>query len=371
MFRHACHFLLSTPVITSFTAVHASLHYPDPLTSRLEHLLVDTDGSFRSGFKDAITPCTNYVSGVQTLGRESSGQWIRVAFHDFVTARVDDGTGGMDASIGFETYREEDQGSAFNDSFAFWRNYMDSRTSSKAPSTCRRMVTSLTHQTVADLVALGTVVVLNNCGGLEVPLRGGRVDATGEGEFGVPEPQTSLEETLAEFSNAGFNAEDSIGLTACGHSIGRVHNGGFPTVVNASAITPDNTGGGVNFDSTRGTFDVNVVQEYLGGYGQQGGPLVTSFNETSRSDLRLYESDGNKTMKTLGQSREYFFSKCRELYQRMIDTVPKEVVLSQVITPIGIKPVNTTFDVDENGKTTISGVIRVSDLKMQSIRQRR
>lgn len=108
----------------------AILNYPSPLIARLEHLLVDTDGAFRAGVKDAITPCSNYVSGAQTLGRQTSAQWLRVAFHDFVTAVVADGTGGLDASIGFETFREENVGSAFNDSFAFFAPYVDSRTSS-------------------------------------------------------------------------------------------------------------------------------------------------------------------------------------------------------------------------------------------------
>jgi hypothetical protein len=46
----------------------------------LEHLLVDTGGANDGGFKRAITPCTNYVSGSQLLGRETAAQWVRVAF---------------------------------------------------------------------------------------------------------------------------------------------------------------------------------------------------------------------------------------------------------------------------------------------------
>jgi len=126
-------FLLSSFVVflSLLPSSHSALHYPTALLSRLEHLLVDTDGAFRSGFKDAITPCSNYVSGSQLLGRQTSSQWLRVAFHDFVTAHVDEGTGGIDASIGFETLRSEDSGSAFNDSFAFFAPYVDARTSSK------------------------------------------------------------------------------------------------------------------------------------------------------------------------------------------------------------------------------------------------
>ncbi|KAH7018640.1 heme peroxidase [Macrophomina phaseolina] len=318
----------------------AALHYPNALISRMEHLLVDTDGSFRSGFKDAINPCTNYISGAQTLGRQTSAQWLRVAFHDFVTAHVDEGTGGIDASIGFETLRAEDSGSAFNDSFAFFAPFVDAQTS------------------MADLVALSVVTSLGHCGGLHVPYRAGRIDATGGGPFGVPEPETSLEETLEEFANAGFNAEDAIGLTACGHSLGRVHHGGFPNVVPDSAIAPNNTAGGVNLDSTRDKFDISIVKEYLGNYGQRGGPLVTSDNVTVRSDLRLYESDQNRTMQALGQSKEYFFSTCGDLFERMINTVPREVALSDVIHPMTVKPVNFTFDIINDQTLRLSGVVR-------------
>lgn len=222
----------------------------------------------------------------------------------------------------------------------------------------------LTNLPVADLVALSVVLSVGNCGGPQVPLRGGRIDATTGGAFGVPEPETNLTETLAEFASAGFNAADSIGLTACGHSLGRVHHGGFPQVVPASAVTANNTAGGVDLDSTPAEFDVVVVREYLGGYGQRGGPLVTSENVTVRSDLRLYESDGNVTMRALGASKEGFAATCKGLFERMINTVPKEVVLSAVVTPLRVKPVNVSFDIDlagdPLGRLVFGGSIRVS-----------
>ena len=65
------------------------------------------------------------------MGRTTAAQWIRVAFHDFVTADVAAGTGGLDASIGFETLRAENSGTAFNDSFSFFRRYVNPVISSK------------------------------------------------------------------------------------------------------------------------------------------------------------------------------------------------------------------------------------------------
>ncbi|SRR6266536_906889 len=93
--------------------------YPTPQASFLEHILVGTHGAHSSGFADAITPCTKYVAGVQRLGRRTAAQSIRASFHDFVTADVTTGTGGIDASVGFETLRERNSGSAMNDTLGF------------------------------------------------------------------------------------------------------------------------------------------------------------------------------------------------------------------------------------------------------------
>lgn len=72
---------------------------------------------------------------------------------------------------------------------------------------------------MADLIALSVVMAVGGCGGPNIPLRVGRIDAVQGGPFGVPEPETSIEKTLFEFSNAGFDKSDSIALTACGHTM--------------------------------------------------------------------------------------------------------------------------------------------------------
>lgn len=319
----------------------ATFFYPNAQASLIEHILVDTHGAHSSGFADAITPCTNYVSGSQILGRETAAQWLRVSFHDFVTANVTAGTGGIDASIGFETLREENSGSAMNDSLSFFRPYVSAKIST------------------ADLIALSVTMSVGNCGGPQIPVRGGRIDATQGGGTGVPAPDTDLELTLLYFSRAGFNQVDAIALTACGHTIGNVHHGGFPTVVGIEAVNNEtNTGGGIHFDSTVDVFDALVLTEYLNGTGNRGGPLVTSFNISSRSDLRLYESDNNTTMIKLAEQGQGFLNTCSNLLQRMIETVPKGVVLSDVIKPISLKPINTTLDFDASGNLIFTGSIR-------------
>ncbi|ROV88739.1 hypothetical protein VMCG_10049 [Cytospora schulzeri] len=326
---------------------HAAFYYPNPQVSFLEHILVDNWGAYASNFSSAITPCNNYVTEVGEAavksGRTTAAQWMRVAFHDAVTANVTAGTGGVDASIGFETRREENSGSAFNDSFTFWRPFVNDAVS------------------MADLVAIGTVMSMGLCGGHKVPYQPGRVDALGaDPTTGVPAPETSVEETLLLFARAGFNQVDSIGLTACGHTMGSVHHGGFPQVVPASAATPNNTNGGMNFDTTRAVFDSSVVHEYIDWGGNKGGPLVATDNVTTRSDLRLYESDGNATMQSLYAMEDGFEDVCVDLMGRMINTVPAGVILQDVITPMTVKPINVTFDFDSGGRLFLSGNIRVS-----------
>lgn len=106
-------------------------------------------------------------------------------------------------------------------------------------------------------------------------------------------------------------------------------------------------------------FDTDVLSEYLDGTGNAGGPLVTSFNVSSRSDLRLYESDNNATMIKLRDSGAGFFGTCATLLQRMIETVPRNVVLSDIVSPLTIKPINATLDFDLQGRLIFTGSIRV------------
>lgn len=130
-------------------------------------------------------------------------------------------------------------------------------------------------------------------------------------------------------------------------------------MVPESAVTPNNTNGGLNFDTTRAEFDTNVVHEYVDWTGNRGGPLVTTDNITTRSDLRLYESDGNATMQALYDMDGGFLGTCVDLMGRMINTVPAGIELGPPISPMEVKPVNVTFDLDGQGSLGISGKIRV------------
>lgn len=257
-----------------------------------------------------------------------------------MTADVAAGTGGLDASIGFETLRPENIGNTFNDSLYYFSFFISAKVS------------------MADLMALGVAMAVGACGGPQIPLRGGRIDAIGPGPFGVPEPETDVKTTLADFSGAGFNQEDTIGVTACGHTLGGVHHSTFPQVVPESAIGVNNADGRIAWDDTVANFDVDAVQEYLSGKGNGGGPLVTTTNKTVQSDLRLFTSDGNATVERLAQSTAHFQSTCTTLIARMLDTVPKEVTLTPLIDPSGIKYADISLNIDWSGNMTLSGFMR-------------
>lgn len=296
----------------------------------MEDLLYLQDGFNRFGFIDGILSCG---FGQNEPGRQNSAEWIRTAYHDMATADVETGTGGLDASIMFETNRGENRGSAFNNTFGHLAAFHTTRSSG------------------ADLLALAVVGSMSVCGGYNVPLRVGRIDATGAGRSGVPEPQQDLETHTNMFAMQGFNQTEMIELVACGHTLGGVHHEDFPE------ITRDDTAGQVTrFDDSSSVFDNQVVTEYLN--SNTSNPLVVGANNTMNSDRRIFAADGNKTMQALADPT-YFQERCQSLMARMIDTVPSVVSLSEPLTPIDVKPYINTLALNANGTLEFSGYIRV------------
>jgi hypothetical protein len=110
---------------------------------------------------------------------------------------------------------------------------------------------SLAHfSLVADVFALGAVIAIEawfvcplharlfDCSfhcldseGPRIAYRGGRIDATGPNNPGVPEPQQTLEEHTAAIARQGFTPEEMTGLVACGHTFSGVQRQFFPDVV--------------------------------------------------------------------------------------------------------------------------------------------
>lgn len=89
------------------------------MIEEMEHIMVDNFGTNSDGFINAVTPCLNYATGSADQGEQSSAEWVRVIFHDFVTANTAAGTGGLDASIGFESDRAENAGLFVNETLRF------------------------------------------------------------------------------------------------------------------------------------------------------------------------------------------------------------------------------------------------------------
>lgn len=78
----------------------------------------------KGGIPCVFFPCMSFKSSVYLILKTFYAD-------DFATADVEKGTGGIDASIGFETLRPENSGSAMNDSLAFFAPYVNAHTSSE------------------------------------------------------------------------------------------------------------------------------------------------------------------------------------------------------------------------------------------------
>ncbi|KAJ3731712.1 heme peroxidase [Lentinula guzmanii] len=226
-------------------------------------------------------------------------QWLRIAYHDMSTHNVDDGTGGLDASIQYELDRPQQ----------VFRN-----SSEKSITHCLPLV--------ADVIALAAVFAVAGCGGPLIPFSAGRVDATEAGPATVPEPQQDLASHTEAFRRQGFTPTEMIGLVACGHTLGGVRQVDFPLVVTDTEDVVQ------TFDTTT-NFDNAVVSEYL--QNTTENILVVGPNVTTRSDFRIFSSDGNVTMQSF-LSSDTFNETCGTLIGRMINTVPSGVTLSQPIS---------------------------------------
>ncbi|KAK7934919.1 WSC domain-containing protein [Apiospora marii] len=291
-------------------------------------------GFIRHGFIDNVSPCS--FNGRQP-GEQDAAAWVRTAYHDAATHDKEAGTGGLDASILYETDRAENPGDAFNVTFGFFSAHYNGDIS------------------VSDLIALGLVTATASCGGPKVPLRVGRIDATEAGQPGVPEPQQDLDTHKAIFAKAGFGTEDMIAMVACGHTLGGVHHEDFPDM-NENGNKGETSRFEGNDNDHAYMFDNAVATQYLDGSSEN--PLVAGHNDTTNSDKRIFGADGNKTMKALSDP-EKFKTMCADIFARMIDSVPAGVELTEPIESADIKPYITTLALNSNGTLDFTGRVRV------------
>ncbi|QSZ36084.1 hypothetical protein DSL72_007208 [Monilinia vaccinii-corymbosi] len=310
-------------------SVNAAYTWPSKY-DQIEDILYAQKGWLQYGVRDAVTPCSFSSAGE---GRQTAAEWIRTAYQDMSTHDIETGLGGLDASIAFELGRAENPGEAFNGTLGVMNNYHSIKAS------------------MADLIALSVVVASMSCGGPIIPFRAGRIDAIQAGLPGAPEPQQDLATHTALFAKQGFNTSDMITMVACGHVLGGVHGADYPEITgNASEANYE------RFNSKSQRFTNTIVTEYLA--DNSSNVLLVGKNDTFNSDKRIFGADDNKTMNALADPTN-FKTKCSDIFARMIDTVPKSVTLSDVITPIDIKPYKIAVSLGANGTLEFSGYIRV------------
>ncbi|KAH8886022.1 heme peroxidase [Thozetella sp. PMI_491] len=322
-------FVLALAGCSIWKLAAGSYIWPNHQTDQLENLLYEQTGFMSNNLLPAIGGCT----GVGTGGHNIGAEWLRNAYHDMATANVLEGTGGMDASIAFEKDRPENAGTAFSETLGVFSGALSTRSS------------------MADMFALAAIAAIGACsnGTLIVPLRVGRVDATGAGPPGVPQPQEDLTTHTASFARQGFTAKEMIALVACGHTIGGVHGVDFPEIVPVTNPNP-------NDDNTV------TATEFVGNISQN--PLIVGENITTRSDLRIFTSDGGGMISDMAASNDFFLSTCRVLLERMLNTVPSNVSLSDPIEPIMVKPRALDVEINTNGNMTVSGTVRIANTEL-------
>lgn len=85
--------------------------------------------------------------------------------------------------------------------------------------------------------------------------------------------------------------------------------------------------------------------------------MVTTTNTTFQSDARIFKSDGNATIKAMATSQTSFENTCFKIFEKMINTVPSTVTLSDVIGPRKWITMQSNLDLTSTGAVTYSGVI--------------
>ncbi|KAF8634221.1 hypothetical protein AX17_004263, partial [Amanita inopinata Kibby_2008] len=299
-------------------------------TDDLEDVILNDSGFNAAGVGGRIQRCGD--AGRGGPGAQVAATWLRTAYHDMATFVAAEGAGGLDASIVFETDRQENVGIGFNNTFLdLLPGY-----SSRVP--------------FADLLAAGAFFALRKCGGPALDLRAGRIDAQAGGPFGVPDPIETFRVHRMKFERAGRNQQQMIMMVACGHSIGGVHGNDFTTVTDNS--DPSFT---QHFDSTFNMYDDHIALDFISANTSNplaSGPLM------SQSDHRIFSSDGNVTITSMA-TPQGLRDACQSTLTKMIDAVPRNVQLTEIIRPSPLKPSNLQLYVKRDGTVNVQGQVRI------------
>jgi len=89
----------------------------------------------------------------------------------------------------------------------------------------------------------------------------------------------------------------------------------------------------------------------------------------TNSDGRIFGADGGAVMRQLAGNNPLFLNTCNNLLERMINSVPANVRLSDPITPIPVKPVDVALQITDDGSLQFSGNIRLAGFPVSSSAQ--
>ncbi|KAH7097606.1 hypothetical protein BKA62DRAFT_715708 [Auriculariales sp. MPI-PUGE-AT-0066] len=157
-----------------------------------------------------------------------------------------------------------------------------------------------------------------------------------------------------------------VGLVACGHTASGVQKTAFPDLV-PELNDLNNTESNAPFDSTVVHFDNNIAIQYVD--GTTANPLVVNADDTFNSDKRIFGSDGSQTMAAFAGDSSLFAQTCATLFTRMINIVPSGVQLTEVVTPLTVKPRGVELVHRGDGFLSFIGEVRLWNLPENSARQ--
>ena len=327
--------LLWITLISGFRAAQPT--WPSSI-DELEDVMFLGSGYKSRGFSSFVTPCAYSEHGP---GRQAAAEWVQTAFHDMATTDIYYASkasvhGGIDASLAFELNSGENIGSGLYTSLVTYARFFNSRLS------------------VSDLIALGVYAGVRACGGPVIPMRGGRVDATSAGPIGVPQPQNGIGQFTNQFIRMGYSKHDMIAMTACGHTLGGVHADSFDDIVIPGIARH-------NFQLFDGTaeFDNQIATRYINGPDINPLSVGVSTKIRKNSDFQVFSSDNNVTLKAMTNPKK-FNAMCVSILQRMIETVPPGIALSDIIEPYEVKPSGLQLTLRSTGASLeFSGDVRV------------
>lgn len=106
-------------------------------------------------------------------------------------------------------------------------------------------VSRTTGASVADVINMAGILGIKACGGPQIPIDFGRIDATAQSiANNLPDLNNNFDAILTFFTNANMNTNDIVALAMGGHTIGGIHIKDFPNIDHGSSPivdTPDSS----------------------------------------------------------------------------------------------------------------------------------